>query len=73
MNLNWDQLLGFLGGGVAMSVLAHAVDTFPVPNNAYARWVVGIFQFAVGQRSRSTNTFNNANTVTTAVPKKDTP
>lgn len=36
-----------------MSVIGHAVNTFPVPSNKYLAWLLSVIQFAVGQREQS--------------------
>jgi hypothetical protein len=67
----WEtHLLAAVGGGVGTAILAHAVNTMPVPANIYGRWLLGVVQFAVGQITRSANTISNMDTVAQAVPKK---
>jgi len=43
--------------GVSMiGIVAHAVNTFPVPQNPYARWALSVVQFIVGQRLQAAQT-----------------
>jgi hypothetical protein len=65
-----EHLTIFLGGATTMGIIAHAVQTFPVPKNAYGAWLLGVIQFAVGQRERSKNTLQGAATETIAAPLK---
>jgi hypothetical protein len=50
---------------------ANAVDTFPVPENKYWRWLLGCVQQAIGQKARASNTFNNLDTLAVPQPKKN--
>jgi hypothetical protein len=69
---NWAHVLvSFCTGTVAFGVLAHAVNTFPVPDNEYARWLLGVLQYWIGQKERGGNTIKNQDTITVAVPKKN--
>jgi len=49
-----------LTGATVIGVIAHAVNTFPVPTNAYAKWLLGVVQFAVGQREKAEATMATA-------------
>lgn len=43
-HFHWQE---FIAGGVFMTLLAYAVRTIPPQTNPWARWLVGILQFAV--------------------------
>lgn len=71
--MGWQSFFeSALSGATVLSIVAHAVNTFPVPDNKYVRWFLGCIQFAIGQKERSQNTFNNQDTVTVAQSKKPT-
>ena len=53
-----EHWLIFLGGTSFLSIIAHAVNTFPVPNNKYAAWLLSTIQFIVGQRVRAFEILN---------------
>lgn len=57
----------FLSGSTAISIISHAVNTFPMPKSEIGRWFLGIIQYAVGQRSLGSNTLNGHSSV--MVPK----
>lgn len=72
--------LNFLGGvvdhvaresdSILLTLLAaHAVNSFPVPDNKYARWLLGCIQWVFAFRGRAQNTFQNADTVTVPIAK----
>jgi hypothetical protein len=72
---NWNIVhatITFLATGTGFSILANAVNTFPVPDNKYGRWLLSVAQSIVGQKARSLNTSNNQDTVTVATTKKTT-
>jgi hypothetical protein len=72
---NWNivhMAITFFATGTGFSFLANAIDTFPVPENKYGRWLLGCAQSVIGQKARSTNTMNNQDTVTVATTKKPT-
>lgn len=50
---------------------AHAVNSFPVPDNKYGRWLLGVAQWIFAFRGRSANTFQNQDTITSPTPKKN--
>jgi len=57
------------GSGLSAAVIvAHAVNTFPTPRNRYGAWLLGVIQFAVGQRVAAMNTLNGLQSVVTAAP-----
>jgi hypothetical protein len=41
------DVLSLFTGGFGMVVLAYAVRTIPQPRTVWARWAVGVLQFAV--------------------------
>lgn len=47
-----ETLVTFFAGGATWTVIAYAAQTFPVPQNPYARWFVSIIQFAVANRNK---------------------
>lgn len=55
-----EHITIFLAGSTAMSLIAHAVNTFPVPTSQFGKWLLGLIQFAVGQRLEATQTRNGA-------------
>lgn len=68
---NWIHIvLTFLLSGTGFGFLAHMVNTFPVPDNPYGRWLLSGLQWYVGQRERAINTSNNHDTVTVATTKR---
>lgn len=46
----------FFAGASALALIGHAVNTFPVPENKYGKWLLGTVQFGVGQRLQAQNT-----------------
>ena len=60
----------FLAGGTALSIVAHAVNTFPTPKNPYGAWLLGTIQFAVGQRVAARNTYQGKDTMAVGVEKE---
>ena len=65
MSDGWiEHAILILSGSTALAILAHAVQTFPTPKNAYAAWLLGVVQYAVGQRERGSNTMVGAGTIT---------
>lgn len=46
----------FLAGSTAAGLIGHAVNTFPVPNSPIGKWLLGVIQFAVGQRIQALQT-----------------
>jgi hypothetical protein len=69
MNHFYELLTGFLAGGTAFGIIAHAVNTFPTPENKYGAWLLGSIQYAVGQRVSAKNTLRGMDTEATGVPK----
>lgn len=62
--------LEYLGGGATVfAIIAHAVNTFPTPDNKYGTWLLGILQFAVGQRIAGANTLKGQDTISAGVPR----
>ena len=52
----------FFGGAAGLSLVAHAVNTFPTPTNKYGAWALGVVQYAVGQRVVAKNTLQGLQT-----------
>jgi len=51
MNDGWIKNAVFIFSGMGgFALIAHAVNSFPVPVNKYGQWLLGVVQFAVGQR-----------------------
>ena len=69
---HWGDILT---GATFIGIVAHAVNTFPVPANIYAAWFLGVVQYVVGQRARAANTMAGAQSVVfaEAKPNKDQP
>lgn len=65
----YEQVILFLSGGTFISFVAHAVNTFPTPRNPYGVWLLGVIQWAVGQRVVAKNTLQGFDTITTAMEK----
>ena len=63
-------IITFLAGGTALSVVAHAVNTFPTPKNPYGAWLLGTIQYAVGQRVAAKNTLQGKDTMAVGVEKQ---
>lgn len=57
----------FVSGGTGLAIIAHAVNTFPTPKNAYGQWFLGVIQYVVGQRSIAANTQRGFQTEAIAV------
>lgn len=55
MNIHWQEIAGTI---VVWNVAAFALQTFPTPDNKYARWVMGVLQFAVANRQKMLEAFN---------------
>ena len=64
---NWDDVAV---GMFLLSGVAHAVQTFPPPENKYATWALGVVQWIVGQRLRAANTIQGEGTLTKQVPRE---
>ena len=56
-----EHLEYFFTGAAGLGIVAHAVNTFPIPKNPYGQWLLGVIQFAVGQRQLAKTTFNKEN------------
>lgn len=65
----WEHISIALTSASAVGIVAHAVQSFPTPKNAYASWLLGVLQFAVGQRERALNTLNGADTKTESIQR----
>jgi hypothetical protein len=51
-----EHVILFLSGSTALGIIAHAVNTFPTPENKYGQWFLGLVQFIVGQRIQGNRT-----------------
>lgn len=47
---HWDDMLL---GATFVGILGHALDSFPVPENRYGKWALGVAQFIIGQRLKA--------------------
>ncbi len=56
IHITGQEIVGFFSGASALVVLGHAVNTFPVPQNPYGKWLLGTIQFAIGQRLQASQT-----------------
>lgn len=68
----WEHVQIFFSGSVFLGIVAHAVQTVPTPKSPFWQWVLGIAQFAVGQRYRAANTIAGEGTLTQPVNKDTT-
>lgn len=50
----------FLSGATAIGIIAHAVNTFPMPQSKYGQWFLALVQYVVGQKDKSQQTTNTA-------------
>ena len=53
-----SHLLLIYSGAAGFAIVAHAVNTFPMPKSTIGRWFLGVIQFAVGQRLQGLATMN---------------
>ena len=67
--LNLEHFEIFLAGSTALGIVAHAVNTFPTPANAYGQWLLGVVKFIVGQRQSAMNAMRGNDTITVPVPQ----
>lgn len=65
----WEHVQIFLSGATVLGIVAHAVQSFPTPENKYAQWFLGVIQYVVGQRVRAMNTLQGEGTLTKQVPR----
>lgn len=56
--MHWDRIVSALSGATVIGALSHMVNTFPIPSNPYAKWLLGSIQYIVGQRENASNTIN---------------
>ena len=66
---NLEHVEIFFAGSTALGLIAHAVNSFPVPENKYGQWFLGCIKFAVGQRVSAMNAFKGQDTVVASVPR----
>ena len=66
----WEHVQLFFGGAGAISIIGHAVQSFPTPENKYGQWILGSIQYAVGQRYRANNTVQGEGTLTKQVDRE---
>lgn len=66
-----STLLTFFSGATGFGIIAHAVNTFPTPSNAYGKWLLGVIQWAVGQRAIASNTFQGLQTIAQGVTTEE--
>lgn len=71
MHIYTKDILDFLFGATGFGLIAHAVNTFPTPDNKYGKWLLGTIQFAVGQRTIANNTFQGLQTDAVGVKSND--
>jgi hypothetical protein len=63
------SLTGVLSSATVFGVIAHAVQSYPTPQNKYGAWLLGAIQYAVGQRERAMNTLVGSDTATAAIQR----
>jgi hypothetical protein len=72
-DINTAVLL-FVSGSTFIGIVAHAVNTFPMPKSAIGRWFLGVIQYAVGQRLQGHSTMDGGGllraTLDTAIEKE---
>lgn len=68
INGSWEHFEIFISGSFGLSVIAHAVQTWPTPKSVYGQWLLGTVQYIVGQRLRAANTVAGEETLTKQVP-----
>lgn len=61
------SVLLFISGSTFIGVVAHAVNTFPMPKTAIGRWFLGVIQYAVGQRLQGQSTMDGGGTLRAAL------
>lgn len=49
---------GWMEGAAAYGVLAYASRTIPIPANPWAKWIVGVLQFALSNVEKGQATLN---------------
>lgn len=49
MELHWQEIVGTIA---VWNIAAFALQTFPTPENVYARWIIGVLQFLVANRQK---------------------
>lgn len=54
MTIHWQEIAGTL---VLWNIAAFALQTVPAPDNKWARWLVGVLQFAVANRQKMLEAF----------------
>ena len=69
--LHSDEFVSFFTGAAGLGVIAHAVNTFPTPDNKYARWFLGVIQMIVGQRTIASNTLQGMQTDARAITTEE--
>jgi hypothetical protein len=57
----------FFSGAAVIGLIAHAVNTFPMPKSAIGRWALGVIQYGVGQRTQGTFTMNGGGSAQAAL------
>jgi len=65
----YSNLIYFLSGSTVVGIIAHAVNTFPTPKSRMGQWLLGVIQYAVGQRISGMNTFQGLQSVVTSKPE----
>jgi predicted component of viral defense system (DUF524 family) len=55
--IHWQEIVGTL---VVWNVAAFALQTFPTPENKYARWFMGVLQFLVANKQKMFDAFQNS-------------
>lgn len=55
---HWDDMVF---GATILGIISHAVNSFPPSENKYINWLLGVIQYAVGQRQKALSTLPNQN------------
>lgn len=51
------DLISIFAGMPVISILTYAARKFPMPQNVYGRWALGVVQFALGNKDLSDQNF----------------
>jgi hypothetical protein len=54
MQFHWQEIVGTV---LIWNVAAFALQTFPTPENKYARWFMGVLQFLVANKQKMFDAF----------------
>jgi hypothetical protein len=52
------DFISMLSSVTLVGIVAHAVNTYPMPKSAQGRWFLGVIQYIVGQRVQALQTMD---------------